>query len=591
MCKMFKNLRDLSINRKLFAMMALVSLAPVLLVTVVALSSTYSTMRNQLIYNSRMSVEWLQNRLELEIENYTRTFYKFEIEKTFRKDVTDWFDRGDALDSAARMRMINLLNQTVSIDKNINAVELYNLNLEEALIAKRSGVAFAKTDARPNGWLHRGQDLQTNIVFLRDEKEIQLCHQMYRSESTEPVAILLIRLRPYFIQNILDDIKMVNAETLLLFNDQGDIIASDLGTEMNYNLDLAREIGNSFSGQLSGDVHRDGYFWFYRSVSSGKIVILQSIPDSTIRKALSTTLFSGLLVAALSVVVSLLFSAAFAHIVSSPVVQLSERMRSINLDRNNVIEASRRKDEIGFLQDSFNDMVVRNQELIDSEYKSKIAKRNAQLYALQSQINPHFMYNTLQVIGGMALKNKVPEIYSVTTALGDILRYSLSFSREMVQLKEEIQYLESYISIQNYRFNNKIMLRKEIAPDLLSAMIPKLILQPLLENSFAHGLPEKTGPWDILLRAYLDDDNNLWIALSDNGVGISPPVLCELRARLADDEECCLGKGKHIGLSNVNMRLRLRYGGAPYGISIDSTNGCGTTVTAMLKYVDGKEQS
>lgn len=588
MGKLYEKLRDLSINRKLFAMMAAVSVLPVLLVTVTALSITYSTMRDQLIYDSRMSVEWLQSRLEMEIEGYTRAFYKFEIEKSFCADVYNWYDRGDQLDCTARLRMIGALNQTVSIDKNINSVELYNLSTGEALIAKRSGAAFTQTDQRLDGWAGRGQKLQTNIVFLRDEKEIQLYHQMYRADSAAPVALMLIRLRPYFIQDILDDIKTVNAETLLLFNDQGDIIESDLGSEEHYDLALAGEIAGELSGSLSGDMHRDGYFWFYRSVSGGKLIILQSIPDSTILRALSTTLLSGVAVAVLAVIISLVFSAAFARIVSKPVVDLSEKMRSISLDRENVMETPRRGDEIGFLQDSFNEMVTHNRELIDSEYKSKIAKRNAQLYALQSQINPHFMYNTLQVIGGMALKSGVPDIYSVTTALGDILRYSLSFSREMVELREEIRYLECYISIQNHRFGNKIKLRIESRPRLLSAMIPKLILQPLLENSFSHGLPEKTGPWDILLRARLTESGDLLLQLSDNGVGIAPETLSELRARLAEDEETGLVSGKHIGLSNVNMRLRLRYGGAPYGITIASGVGEGTTVAATLKYLDGE---
>lgn len=588
MGKVYNKLGDISIKRKLFAMMATVSVVPVLLVTVVALSITYTTMRDQLIYNSRMSVEWLQSRLELEIENYTRTFYKYEIEKTFREDVYNWYDRGDQLDYSARLRMIGSLTQTVSIDENINSVELYNLNSGEALIAKRSGTAFTQTEERLSDWDARGGDLQTNIVFMRDEKEIQLYHQMYRGNAAAPVAIMVIRLRPYFVQNILDDIKTVNAETILLYNDQGDIIESDLGADTACNLELARGVTEELSGRLSGDMHRDGYFWFYRSVSGSKIIVLQSIPDSTIRGALSTTLLSGIAVAVLAVAVSLAFSAAFARIVSKPVVELSEKMRSISLDHDNVIETPGRGDEIGFLQDSFNEMVTHNRELIDSEYKSKIAKRNAQLYALQSQINPHFMYNTLQVIGGMALKSNAPDIYSVTTALGDILRYSLSFSREMVQLREEIRYLESYISIQNHRFGNKIELKIESQPKLLSAMIPKLILQPLLENSFSHGLPEKVGPWDIVLRVHLDDAGELHIRLSDNGVGISPQVLAELRARLVEDEENGLVSGKHIGLSNVNMRLRMRYGGAPYGITIDSSANSGTTVEARLKYVDGE---
>lgn len=573
----------LSLRRKLFAVMALISVVPVVIVTAAALSITYVTMRDQLIYDRRMSVEWLQSRLELEIEAYTRTFYEFEINKDFREDLYAWSAEGLSLGYAEKWQLISALNQTVSINSNINSIELYNLENSQALLAERSGAVFVETGDRLDDWQQSDGELQTNVVFIRDGKEILLIHRLHRFEDGRPLALMVMRLRPYFLQDILDDIKTMPSETILLFSDRGELIVSDESPDMDYTYEQALDVAEELSGTLSGDMKRDGYFWFYRTAGGGKIIILQSIPDSAIRKALGATLLSGLSVAALAVALSIVFSAAFSRITSKPIVQLAQQMQTASFDSSCPAPESPRGDEIGLLQHSFGEMLQKNRELIDSEYKSKIAKRNAQLYALQSQINPHFMYNTLQVIGGMAIEKDAPEIYMVTSAMGSILRYSLGFSHEMVKLREEIHYLESYVTIQNRRFGEKINLTIDIPPRLLDALVPRLILQPLLENSFEHGFPEKESGWDITLRASRTQEGLLKIRLSDNGVGISQTQLAEIRKKLLADTDAQPGPTRHIGLANVNMRLRLRYG-EPCGVTVSSRVGRGTSVTVVLKY-------
>lgn len=248
---------------------------------------------------------------------------------------------------------------------------------------------------------------------------------------------------------------------------------------------------------------------------------------------------------------------------------------------------SRRSDEIGFLRTASNLMQKQNKELVDSEYTSQIARRSAQLQALQSQINPHFLYNTLQVIGGLALRKNAPEIYSVTTALGDILRYSLNFTDETVSLAEELHYFESYLSIQKQRFGDKLHISIAVPGEIAAAPVPKLILQPILENSFQHGLPDKKACWDISIEA-VRRDGRLEITVSDNGVGIPQEKLAELRETLRTANYGGLRSGRHIGLANVNMRIRLRDGGDPFGVDIQSVEGEGTVVTLVLR--DGLER-
>ena len=178
--------------------------------------------------------------------------------------------------------------------------------------------------------------------------------------------------------------------------------------------------------------------------------------------------------AIIAVLASVVCSVVYSKAISRPIRDLSEEMKTITLNEYSGSTLESREDEIGILQDSFNHMITRNKELIAQQYQAKLEKRNAQLRALQAQINPHFMYNTLQVIGGMALEKDAPEVYSVTLALSDILRYSLNFSKEMVCLEEEVEYLKSYVMIQNERFGGKVQLKLELEPDTRKCLIPKL---------------------------------------------------------------------------------------------------------------------
>jgi two-component system sensor histidine kinase YesM len=185
----------------------------------------------------------------------------------------------------------------------------------------------------------------------------------------------------------------------------------------------------------------------------------------------------------------------------------------------------------------------------------------------------------------MALKKGVPQVYKVTTALGDIMRYSLNFSDEMVCLREEIQYFKSYLTIQNERFGNRINLEIKIPEDFMDYLIPKLILQPLLENSLEHGLSNKSGEWRIQLEGSLTPEGDLKLTLEDNGVGITPDRLEQIRESLKNETEKAIKSNAHIGLCNVNSRIRLKFTENKYGITITSTYGEGTAVQVLTKAI------
>ena len=173
----------------------------------------------------------------------------------------------------------------------------------------------------------------------------------------------------------------------------------------------------------------------------------------------------------------------------------------------------------------------------------------------------------------------------MTTSLGDILHYSLNFTNEMVCLSEEIQYLEGYLIIQNERFDNKINIKIYSDDNAMECLIPKLILQPLVENSLEHGFKGKQGNWQIDLFARITFDNDLEIIVSDNGFGIPDNKLISIIQSLDNVTSEPLNANAHIGLANVNARIRLKYSEKKYGITIRSEEMKGTQVKLLTKAI------
>ncbi|SHO51507.1 sensor histidine kinase [Anaerocolumna xylanovorans] len=575
-----------SIRKKILLVILVFSLLLVGSTTMITVLISRSTLKDQLIYNRKMSIGWLQDRLGLETKDYINQFYNFEVNKGIKNVIMDWCKTGKSLDYTSKLQLITAMNTVISMDSNINSIEIFNLKTNQVLVAKRSGADMQAAGDKLKFWKDREKSLQTNIVFKREGKEIMIAHQVYDFYENVPVALITIKIRPYEIQDILENIKTTEDESVMLFNDEQELIEADYSKSDSkiQTADLAKVIEKFAKGKEQEFYYKDN-FWFYRSVNRGKLIILFAVPSFVITNAMRQMLIAGSIISGIAVIISIGGSVLFSGIFSKPIIALAEKMKTAMINNYSEEIPSDRKDEIGILQNSFNLMMERNQRLIKQEYQSKIEKREAQVRALQAQINPHFMHNTLQTIGGIALEKNVTKIYDMTTSLSDIMRYSLSFTREMVCIREEIRYLQEYLNIQNERFDNRIEFEVQVKKELMEYVVPKLILQPILENSLGHGLINKTGTWKIQLKAMLTEEDDLLLEISDNGIGLSQERLAQIREILRGDAGNALKTSSHIGLGNVHSRIRLKYPDTKYGVTIESQTGEGTTVRILTKAV------
>lgn len=254
-----------------------------------------------------------------------------------------------------------------------------------------------------------------------------------------------------------------------------------------------------------------------------------------------------------------------------------QMMRSGNL-RYQIVPSS--KDETGILCEEFNKMGRDMVRLIDDMASSKADKEKAEYNALTAQMNPHFLFNTLESINGLAKLNKQDTIVDSMNHLSRLLRASITGNENEIIFEQELEYVKSYLKLQNDILGDRIVVGYEIEPETLNVLVPKLILQPIAENSIIHGVEDMVSGAAIFVSARIAGPDML-IEISDNGKGMEPEMVHSI---LQEPPETYCNKGRtHIGLRSVHQRIQLLYG-KQYGIRIESDYSMGTVVKAVLPY-------
>ncbi|WP_235941763.1 cache domain-containing sensor histidine kinase [Paenibacillus puerhi] len=293
--------------------------------------------------------------------------------------------------------------------------------------------------------------------------------------------------------------------------------------------------------------------------------------------------------AILTIGVALTASIFLSFAVTRSLRKLINLMRVVQQGKLDVRYPITVDDEIGRLGNQFNRMLERIQDLIHENQLIGERKREAELDALQSQINPHFIYNTLESIRMTAEYNDDEEVADMTEILGKLLRYSISMGKEFVTLEEELDHIRNYMKLQDYRYPHQFQLIIEPYGDYRNLHLLKLVLQPIVENAIFHG-QDASKPAMILRVSFQVTGSDIGILIRDNGLGMEPEVLHKLRMSLISPAAEGQQRNKRsIGLRNVNERLKLYYGEA-YGLEVDSVPGEGTQVCLRVQRMEGKER-
>lgn len=576
-----------SIRNSIFIYFTITSLVAVLLIVI----SIYSRLSSQLYDTVKQENVNLVNRVDSSMEVYLRNIMK----------LSDTIYYGI-------VKNANLSEDSIGEKLTL----LYNNNKEQvsniALISKEGepisvvpAARFRKNfKAEDEEWFVNALNKTENIhftlphvqkMFEKGDNSYNWVISMSRAVeitvggSTEQ-AVLLIEMAYQGLEEVLDEVTLGNGGYIYLMDSNGDII-----WHPKFELIASGRVKeNNLVAAGYDDGSREEVFNGTRQTVVTKTVgytgwkLVGVIKETGISLNMLKTRLFIVFVILLIIFIVILINSYISFRVTNPIRELEKSVKALeegNLDADIYMGGSY---EVQHLGKSVQDMKFRIKGLMQDIVSEHEEKRKSEFDSLQAQINPHFLYNTLDIIVWQIENEKQSEAVHTVTALARFFRLSLGKGKNIVTVRDEIDHVKNYLMIQHMRFKNKFDYEFDIAEDVLELPSLKLMLQPLVENAIYHGMEFMDGDGMITVKAWRKEDE-LYLSVADNGLGMTED---KVEMILTGKSTSGNGRGSGIGVKNVNERIKLYFGEA-YGLTIDSEPDEGTTVIIHLPAKDEKE--
>jgi two-component system sensor histidine kinase YesM len=443
-------------------------------------------------------------------------------------------------------------------------------------------------------WYHDMPD-RSRIIFVDTNiQRLIILRKIYDLRNVDAprfTALFALETPVFYFNNFLRSANAIKDARTFILNEYGTIVLSSDGisTEENELILKIEHDGDSFSKQKINK--RESVVISEKLSGFGWTLVSINYTDSiNLHERVFTAVV--ILILLLCYAISVLTAVFLSRAVSKPIVSLVDSMSRVGDNNFEIMIDYNKNDEFGYLITHYNNMLSQIRELIDKLYvsemnkqKAEIDAKNAELEVLQSQINPHFLYNTLDSINLYAIQHDVPVICEMIEALADFFRYTLNSGSPVITLHDEIAFTKNYLKLQAMRMGKDLQYSVSVPQDLLNERICKLVIQPLTENSIVHGFNGKTLPLRIDISA-IKSGGNVIITISDNGNGADIEELKQrLNEKTPSSNESAVNDKKikrHFNaVNNVHKRLQNTFGGG-YGLDFRSNESGGLLVDIII---------
>jgi two-component system sensor histidine kinase YesM len=565
-----------------------------ILMIVPFLISGILTYRNYVVSienKTKLFSKQLASQINLTLDNHLEELNKLTIMPLYEDDVIDTlkkhnletYDIGNS--SMYETNQMGLFISSLSFDRP----EIYGIS-----IIANDGTFFSNLQKDnyqyedPEKWMDMRVDSNKPISIVpphlvsyygtKPSNVFSIVRRIKDPVTSENLGIIKIDILFDVFRKILKMTSFSDDTALLIIDDQNNIYYSN-----ENNAEGLEAAGNS---AIEPDDKNQISIVNSSGITGLNVVVL--VDDVKIHKDSMAVVRFSTIIALISIMISMIAFTGFSKKLVKPIIQLKDKMNKVQEGswKERVDVSS--NDEIGDLSKGFNAMIRQIETLVEEVYETSLHEKDAELAALQSQINPHFLYNSFEFINMTAIENDQYEISDLISGLGKLMRYTVDKKNKIVTVNREVEFIENYLKFVNYSMGDRI--KSEIAIDdgLGNCLVPKLILQPLVENAIKHGIGDNEG--SIEIRIYKETDS-VSIVVKDNGVGMSGRQLETLHQTINtmknyfENKMNVAGKTNPNGvaLGNINHRIKLLYGDR-YGLSLKSKEGVGTTVKIMIPY-------
>ena len=572
-----------SIQNAIFLVMALLVLSAIGIVTVISLNFTRTSIYENTITYTRQLTGQVNNDIDSYI-NYMENISSMLAENS---DVQKFlFGSGIQAEEAGEQ----LMSQFATVLNSRS--DIYNLGILQAngkaLFNKGNSYINSYVDISQLAWYKEAVENKDSICLssahvqhvISGERPWVITLSRYIPDQTgdKEGGVLFVDLNYSAIRKLCDDSSVGKKGYIFILDKEGNIVYhpqqqqlyNELQTE---NIDEVMNCTSDYLEMEKGDSKK--LYTVSRSAKTGWTVVSCSYTSELLKRS-NQAQELYMLMAVILVAVALIISSIVSKTITRPILKLQSSMALIqegDFQAGNVEVDSR--NEIGSLTETFNVMTQKIQELMVQIIEEQQAKRKSELKALQSQINPHFLYNTLDSIIWMAEEGKNEEVVVMTASLAKLFRQIINNEEEEISIFQEVEYCRNYLIIQKMRYKDKLEFEIDLDPDIKGEKIIKLVLQPLIENAIYHGLKYKESKGMLILKGYgLGDD--IIFEIKDNGVGMDQDTMEHIFERHKVNY-----RSNGVGVYNVERRIRLSYG-QEYGISYKSKLGEGTVATMRI---------
>ena len=529
-------------------------------------------------------------------KNVNYNYYLQDYLETVIKEEDDYVDSGIGKNMRSYEMSSQAFSDTLLSRADISSIMIFG---KKKMLLNRSMYTYqkvaldyskldwyAKAVAKPQDAIITGPNRHS--FFDTDDEVISLSREVQSYENGTFRGVILINLNMNKITEICNSFQEKQENFICIINDKGELVYEQQNGRERFAFDekenrqeLNTALGKTKESCFRLNYRGEKYLVTRTDMKTTGWTLVSMVPYKSVMA--ETMAISGVMILAVAItlIVTLLLLNRILTGVVKPLKKLEKYMVQVNPDNMDQRMEILTDDEIGHLSMKFNQMMDRIRNLKEQVIEEQEDKRKYELQALQAQINPHFLYNTLDSIIWMAETND-SNIVAMTEALAKLFRISLNKGNEEISLERELEHVKNYLIIQSMRYADKFTYEISAEPGVERCRTIKLILQPIVENCIYHGIKKKRGTGKITIRAYRREQN-LIIEVSDDGCGM-PEEIC--RKILSDEIESENISGSGIGVKNVNERIQLRFG-KKYGLSYSSEEGVGTTVTYVLTYNEG----
>ena len=550
---------NMKYRHKLTILLVTVSLVPMLLLVWFSHERMRSLLQEKEIEDMHSILEQTGEGLDSQVEVYTSLLNYL----TYSPDIEDLIAETNMDNYYAYQKYTEVADPLLSVPKSyhdaIQQIQLFS----ESIKVRHEFTLVPISEVDKEWWYDQlEEDVSVQWIVDSQKPEIAAVRRIYNGKKQIAVLCITLDYDKIFksFENIVTEESggmIVNAQGKILFQKEA------FTEERNGKCEIT-------SPEIL-DVEKGKYAYVSRENATCGWKFFLYKPQSVVDRSVSGILVSEipLIVACLAII--LFLGTSFSRIFTKKIEELTENMNQMNQGSRVVTVESDSEDEIGLLVRSFRSMMGEINRLIHEVYENKIALKEFELKALTAQINPHFLYNSLSIINWMAIRGNQREISKVTLSLSMFYRTALSKGQDMVTVDNCIQNIKAYLDIQLVMHDNEFQIVWDIDQEVRGCIVPKLLLQPVVENALEHGLDMKEEGEKILKLFFQQDGEDVLMAVEDNGPGMEQEEADKLVTYQASG----------YGLKNVNDRLKLLYG-EKYGVLVFSKVGEGTRVEMRI---------